>query len=162
MAAPLPETDVPEKPSLRAVVVDDEQLARAELCYLLEQLGGFDAELRRGEDTDLAWRMLGQNKQLVYQASAVIRHRNQATLHSLFHKGVQHGYYSVPLNRKHAKFLQQYGHRPIHRAGYTRLVTSFRAFRQTGSIHAQCEFLFNSGKKLGQLLASARYLYVNI
>ena len=28
--------------SLRAVVVDDEQLAREELCFLLEQLGGVE------------------------------------------------------------------------------------------------------------------------
>jgi two-component system, LytTR family, response regulator len=36
--APTSSTEQPEK-SLRAIVVDDEQLARAELCFLLEQLG---------------------------------------------------------------------------------------------------------------------------
>jgi two-component system, LytTR family, response regulator LytT len=49
MPAPPPnETDVPEKASLRAVVVDDEQLARAELCYLLEQLGGIEILAQAG------------------------------------------------------------------------------------------------------------------
>ncbi len=35
---PTSNAEQPEKP-LRAIVVDDEQLARAELCFLLEQLG---------------------------------------------------------------------------------------------------------------------------
>ena len=38
--------------SLRAVVVDDEQLARAELCYLLEQLGGIEVVAQAGNGVE--------------------------------------------------------------------------------------------------------------
>jgi len=46
------ETDVTEKAPLRAVVVDDEQLARAELCYLLEQLGGIEILAQAGNGVE--------------------------------------------------------------------------------------------------------------
>jgi two-component system response regulator LytT len=38
----MPGTPEPSEKLLRTVVVDDEQLARAELCFLLEQLGGVE------------------------------------------------------------------------------------------------------------------------
>ena len=38
----MPGTPEPPERALRTVVVDDEQLARAELCFLLEQLGGVE------------------------------------------------------------------------------------------------------------------------
>src|ERR1700704_479584 len=37
-----PGPDGADREPLRTVVVDDEQLARAELCFLLEQLGGVE------------------------------------------------------------------------------------------------------------------------
>jgi DNA-binding LytR/AlgR family response regulator len=39
-------------PSIRAVVVDDEQLAREELCYLLQELGGVDVIGQAGNGVD--------------------------------------------------------------------------------------------------------------
>ena len=38
--------------NLRAVVVDDEQLAREDLCFLLEQLGGIDVVGQAGNGVE--------------------------------------------------------------------------------------------------------------
>ena len=46
MAAPTPND------ALRAVVVDDEQLARDELCFLLQQLGGVEIVAKAGNGVE--------------------------------------------------------------------------------------------------------------
>jgi len=42
----------PSEKMLRTVVVDDEQLARAELCFLLEQLGGVEIIAQAGNGVE--------------------------------------------------------------------------------------------------------------
>jgi YesN/AraC family two-component response regulator len=37
---------------LRAIVVDDEQLARQELCYLLQQFGGIEVVAQAGNGVE--------------------------------------------------------------------------------------------------------------
>jgi len=44
--------ELAERPPLRTIVVDDEQLARAELCYLLEQLGGIEILAQAGNGVE--------------------------------------------------------------------------------------------------------------
>jgi GT2 family glycosyltransferase len=128
----------------------------------LEHLGGFDEKLLRGEDSDLAWRILQTGKQLVYQPTAIIYHRNESTLRGLFRKGFQHGYYSVFVNRKHKTFLEGFGHRGFNRHSYIYLMTSLGQYLATRSVEASCDFTFNSGKKLGKLIGSVRAGYVNL
>jgi GT2 family glycosyltransferase len=129
---------------------------------LLERVGGFDEALRRGEDVDLTWRILQTGYRLAYQPSAVVAHHNEHTLRGLFREGVQHGYYSVVVNRKHKTFLKQYGYQRVSHASYQRLVTNLRDYKRTRSTHALCEFTFNSGKKLGKLISSARHGYLEL
>ncbi|HYT64877.1 MAG TPA: LytTR family DNA-binding domain-containing protein [Vicinamibacterales bacterium] len=43
---------IPSTEDLRAIVVDDEQLARQELCFLLQQLGGIDVVAQAGNGVD--------------------------------------------------------------------------------------------------------------
>jgi DNA-binding LytR/AlgR family response regulator len=43
---------VPDDLHLRAVVVDDEQLAREELCYLLDEVGGVEVVAQAGNGLD--------------------------------------------------------------------------------------------------------------
>lgn len=129
---------------------------------LLQTLNGFDETLRRDEDVDLAWRILQHGKRLVYQPRAIVAHANENTLRGLFHEGVKHGYYSVILNRKHAAFLKPYGRPRFYRASYVRLWRHLSEYRRTRSIQSLCEFIFNSGKKVGMWLASARTGYIEI
>lgn len=126
---------------------------------VLNQVGRFDANLRGGEDTDLAWRMLQLGKRIAYQANARVYHRNESTMRGLFRQGFQHGYNSIFVNRKHEKFLQTFHHHRFQRASYVRLLTSLRAYLATGSTDALCDVSFNGGKKLGKLVGSLRAGY---
>jgi GT2 family glycosyltransferase len=68
--------------------------------------GGFDESLLRGEDVDLAYRLVARRYRLVYVPGAVVRHRNERTLRGLFAEGWTHGYHSIDVLRKHEAFLR--------------------------------------------------------
>ena len=129
---------------------------------VLMDAGGFDDNLRGGEDTDLAWRILQLGKRLVYQPTAIIYHRNESTVRGLFREGFQHGYNSVLVNRKHETFLQPFRARGFQRASYVRLAASLREYLGTRSTEALCDFTFNLGKKFGKLVGSVRVGYLEL
>lgn len=129
---------------------------------LLQTLGGFDETLARGQDTDMAWRILQTGKRLVYQPQAIVYHRNERTVRAWFHAGYAHGYYSVWVTRKHEKFLQSFGYRRVNRYGYVRVVNSLREYLATRSITALCDAAFNGGKRLGKLAGSLRAGYLDL
>jgi GT2 family glycosyltransferase len=129
---------------------------------LLQTLGGFDESLVRGQDTDMAWRILQAGKQLAYQPQAIVYHRNERTVRAWFHAGYAHGYYSVWVTRKHEKFLQSFGYRRVNRNVYRRVIASFREYLTTRSITALCDAAFNSGKRLGKLTGSLRAGYLDL
>lgn len=76
-------------------------LLTANCCYrawTLERLGGFDEELRSGEDTDVSWRMqlqLGLGVELVNDA--VVEHVHRTTLRGLWRQWVRYGWGGVQL-----------------------------------------------------------------
>lgn len=129
---------------------------------LLLDAGGFDETLVRGQDTDMAWRILQTGKRLVYQPAAVIYHRNEGTVGAWFRAGCLHGYYSVPVNYKHREFLQSFGYRRVHRTVYKRVFSGLRAYLATRSTVALCDFAFHSGKRLGKLAGSLRAGYLEL
>ena len=105
---------------------------------VLLEAGGFDESLLRGEDVDLAYRLVARGYRLAYVHDAVVRHRNERTLRGLFSEGWTHGYHAVPVLRKHAAFLRGY-----HDPRRDRL----KAFYWK---------VFRTGKALGKLLGHTR------
>jgi glycosyltransferase involved in cell wall biosynthesis len=125
---------------------------------VLEQTGGFDLGFLRGQDVDLSYRIVQAGYELAFVPGAVVHHRNESTLGGLFREGFVHGFHGVKARKRHREFLHGYGHA---RGGSPRL-------RQIGSQlmdwargrdapRARCEATFNSGKKAGRLLGSARF-----
>jgi glycosyltransferase involved in cell wall biosynthesis len=129
---------------------------------VLENTGGFDETLLRGEDVDLAWRILRAGKRFAYQPRAIIAHRNERTLRGLFREGIQHGYCSVLVNRKHEAFLEGCGHLRVNRASYEAALAALREYVRTRSMTALCDFTFRAGNKLGKLAGSARHGYLEL
>ena len=74
----------------------------------LTSLGMFDERLLRGEDVDLAYRMLQAGMNFAYRRDAVIYHRNRDTIVALAREGFQHGYYSIQVHKLHREFLSSY------------------------------------------------------
>lgn len=128
----------------------------------LEQLSGFDEKLLRGEDSDLAWRILQTGKQLVYQPKALVFHRNESTWRGLFREGFHHGYHSVFVTRKHKTFLLEFGYRRLNRHSYMHIIASLRQYFDTRSVEAGFDFTFNTGKKLGKFIGSLRAGYIDL
>jgi cellulose synthase/poly-beta-1,6-N-acetylglucosamine synthase-like glycosyltransferase len=126
---------------------------------LLRELGGFDSTLGRGEDVDLAWRMLQRGLRLAYEPRAVVRHQNAHTLRALFGTGVKHGFASIALRRKHAPFLAASGCPRLDLSLYRSIAGHLRASLATRSSRALCALTFDGGKALGRAAGAIRYGY---
>jgi mycofactocin system glycosyltransferase len=67
----------------------------------LEELGGFDASLRFGEDVDLAWRAVDAGWEVRYAPELVVRHPPRATLGARARQHFGYGSSAAALDRRH-------------------------------------------------------------
>jgi len=68
---------------------------------VLAQLGGFDPELRVGEDVDLVWRALEAGWTVRYEPASVVEHRPRPTWRALLRQRRAYGSAAAPLDRRH-------------------------------------------------------------
>jgi cellulose synthase/poly-beta-1,6-N-acetylglucosamine synthase-like glycosyltransferase len=130
---------------------------------VLNETGYFDEDLLRSEDTDLSFRLLNAGYSFVYQPNAIIYHQNERTHKSLFVKGFQHGFYSIPLLKKHSLYLKQLKHKRASWGPYRMLLSHLMAAcNGPQKDTALCKFLFESGKRAGKILGSIRFSYLEI
>ncbi|MGD0015599.1 MAG: glycosyltransferase [Bryobacteraceae bacterium] len=130
---------------------------------VLLEAGGFDEGLFRGEDVDLAYRVLQAGYRLAYCAGAVIRHHNRPDLKGLFREGFWDGFYSVQVLKKHQALVASYGHRRVGIRSYKALAANaLRLVRDTADYDALFDTVFNSGKKTGKLLGSFRFAHLEL
>jgi GT2 family glycosyltransferase len=61
----------------------------------LRSIDYFDEDFGRREGVDLSYRLFQTGLKIVYASNAIVYHRNEQNLTSLFHEGYLHGYYSV-------------------------------------------------------------------
>ena len=125
----------------------------------LEAVAGFDEGFPRSQDVELSYRVLAAGYRLVYEAGAVVYHRNESTLPGLFREGFTHGYWSVPTLRRHSRLVGGRT-RPRGRGQWLRTVSS--ALREPANLEARCTAAFATGKKLGKLVGSARFRYLEL
>ncbi len=116
-----------------------------------EAVGGFDEDLRAGEDIDLCWRLQFAGFKFVTEQEAVVAKRERQTGSGSFRQGITHGR-SVPhLYRKHRE------------AGITRDLRG--ALRSWVWLVIQAPWLFDpvrrrrwlrvAGVRIGRLIGSA-------
>jgi GT2 family glycosyltransferase len=130
---------------------------------VLTRVSFFDENFMRCEDVDLAYRVFQADFKVVFAPNAIVFHQNEQTYSKLFYEGYLHGYYSVQALKRHRRLLQHYGHRRFQIASYAALLTSLKeALLSPRSDEMRCDFIFNSGKKLGKLCGSFRFGYLDL
>ena len=130
---------------------------------VLVEAGGFDEGLLRGEDVDLAYRIVQAGYRLAYCAGAVVHHHNRSDLKELFREGFSHGFHSVKVLKKHRDFVRSLGHRRISVRSYKTLAANaLRLARNRADSEALFDTIFNTGKKAGKLLGSFRFAHVEL
>jgi glycosyltransferase involved in cell wall biosynthesis len=130
---------------------------------VLVEAGGFDAAFERGEDVDLAYRILQAGYSIAYSDNAVIQHRNPQNIEGLFKLGFLHGFYSVKVLKRHREFLQQFGHRRIYGGSYRLIAVNLMNSVRKGSDPMRLyDAVFNLGKKAGKASGSIRYGYLEL
>jgi cellulose synthase/poly-beta-1,6-N-acetylglucosamine synthase-like glycosyltransferase len=131
---------------------------------VLREQGGFDERFRRGQDVELSYRIVEAGYRLAFVPEALVRHRNRDTLPKLFHEGFVHGLHGVRVRKRHDEFLRQHGHRRrVSRRAYARIGARLGdwAHGRDGA-QALCDAVFNSGKRAGKLVGSARFGHVDL
>jgi len=130
---------------------------------VLKEFFFFDENLLRCEDVDLSYRIFQKGYRLIFNPKAIVYHKNENSYRGLSSEGFLHGYYSIPVIKKHHEFLKMYGHRRWNQRTYFdlshHLIGSFRGHQQTLS---RCQFAFNSAKKFGKMIGSVRWRYVDL
>jgi glycosyltransferase involved in cell wall biosynthesis len=107
---------------------------------VLDEAGGFDETLRRGEDVDLSWRIAAAGYRLVYVADAIVRHRNERSLAGLAREGLLHGLAAGPVLRRHAALVEAARREPS------------RALPPRPQFRARYSRAFEGGKRVGRAL----------
>ncbi|MGE3268373.1 MAG: glycosyltransferase family 2 protein [Chloroflexota bacterium] len=69
---------------------------------MFEAVGGFDAEFKRAEDMDLAWRMSRQGARFAFEPNAEVVHYAARSFVSWCRKAYQYGAYDVVMEREKA------------------------------------------------------------
>lgn len=67
----------------------------------LEKVGGFDEDLRVGEDSDLTWRVLDLGGRIAYCPGAVVRHGHRETFREFFRQAIGYGIGAATVFAKH-------------------------------------------------------------
>ncbi len=71
----------------------------------LEELAGFDEDLRLGEDVDLVWRAVAAGWTIRYEPSVQVFHRNRSTWAALARQRFGYGTSAAPLAQRHPQAL---------------------------------------------------------
>ena len=130
---------------------------------VVAELGGFDEDLRRGEDVDLSYRIFQSGYKLSFVRDAVVYHRNEGTQFGLFREGFQHGFYGVQVRKRHDAFLSSLGHRHLDRRAYADVADGlWRWARRDDDVNSRCEAVFGAGKKAGKLAGSIRFCHLDL
>jgi glycosyltransferase involved in cell wall biosynthesis len=126
---------------------------------VLKEVGFFDESFLKGQDADLAYRIVQSGYRLVFAPQAIVYHRNKRTLPGLFNEGYVHGYHSVKLLQKHERFVKEYvGERlslPPPKAEGSDLSSSTRRLGPRRFLYWAT---FKLGKRAGKILGVLRGL----
>ena len=130
---------------------------------VLKEMNFFNEDFIRCEDVDLSHRIYMAGYKIVYAPEAIVYHRNEKTLHGLFREGYLHGLYSIQFIKHYSDFLLKSGHQRINLNSYKKIISDFKNYltRKNG-IDSLCSATFNSGKKVGKILGSLKYSYLDI
>ncbi len=130
---------------------------------LVSELRFFDDSFLRCEDVDFSYRAYQAGYKFTFAPEAIVRHQNEKTYTTLFLEGYRHGFFCVRNNKKHRGLLATVGHRKIFPASYAALFASFRQSLHRGSQSAaRCDFTFNAAKKLGKIVGSIRFGFIDL
>jgi O-antigen biosynthesis protein len=117
---------------------------------IFDEVGLFDIDLLRGQDTDMGWRIHAAGYQIRYCSGAEVHHLNESTLRGLFFDGVDHGHSQVLLAAKypHQQASSSVQMRSAAKGIARRIMRGLMSKDRPTSV---CELIYNSGKLYGQL-----------
>lgn len=83
----------------------------------LRAIGGFDEDLRTGEDVDMVWRLLDAGHRCRYEPASTVHHRPRPTLSAWARQRITYGRSAAALDRRHPGAVA-----PLRMSGWSALV----------------------------------------
>ena len=129
---------------------------------VLNEVGHFNEEYLRGQDSELSYRLYNMGCKLRYLPEAIVYHANEKHLLGLFLEGFTHGMWNVKLKKEYRDTVLKDRKRSRH-ADYVQIIKAFSEFvgRTIASrkiaVPPLCACIFQSGKKIGHLVGSVRF-----
>lgn len=91
----------------------------------LRSVGGFDTDLRVGEDVDLVWRLADAGHRCRYEPAAVVHHRPRSSVAAMLRQRMGYGRSAAPLATRHPGALA-----PVRMSGWSLGVWALLALRR--------------------------------
>lgn len=125
---------------------------------ILTEVGLFDENFIRSQDSELALRIYKNGYKLVYADNAVIYHRNPDNFKSLYHKGYLSGLYGTKTYQKHKEFIDQIDKKRSEKKFITVLNSIIRNyFKEEKLITLFCLVVYHFGRFNGMLISRIKH-----
>lgn len=114
---------------------------------VLEITGGFDADMRVGEDVDFVWRTTASDWTVRYEPRAVVRHRSRRDVPAFMHQRFAYGTSAAPLEQRHQDHVFPVELSMVH-LGIWALAAFGRRWGKLGAGLAVASSVVDLGRKL--------------
>lgn len=129
---------------------------------VFDEVGLFNEEYLRGQDSELSYRLYHVGCKLRYVPEAIVYHANETRLRGLFWEGFTHGMWKVKLVRECQNTVLK-DRKRSRQADYVQITKAFSDFvSQTVALRKiaitpLCTCIFRMGKQMGHLVGSVRF-----
>lgn len=130
---------------------------------VLIEVGLFDEDFLRSQDTDLSLRIFAAGYKFVYSENAIIYHKNSDTYRDLFYKGYLGGLYATKLYKKHSLFYKKRGVENNKLKRFISLVIYIKEILKNETLRDSVFIIIHYiGRVCGLAIGSFRFMHARI
>jgi len=130
---------------------------------VLQELGMFDEDFIRAQDTELSFRVFKAGYKFEYEPNAIVYHKEASTYKELFHKGYLSGCYGIIFYKKHYNALKKLGHNRFNTKIYFRIVENLINIVKGKEVdNSKCFVVFQAGRLFGRVHGWMKFKHIEL
>ncbi len=121
---------------------------------VLNNVGLFDEDFIRAQDSELSLRIFKSGYKLLYNENAVVYHKNPDSFRGLYRKGYLSGFYGRKVFEKHKEFINQIDNKSSNQKFFSIFSSIIRNyFKNESYLNLLCLTVYHFGRFNGMLLS---------
>lgn len=121
---------------------------------VLNNVGLFDEDFIRAQDSELSLRIFKKGYKLLYNENAVVYHKNPDSFRGLYRKGYLSGFYGRKVFEKHREFINQIDKKSSNQKFFSIFSSIIRNyFKNESYLNLLCLTVYHFGRFNGMLLS---------